>query len=240
MKRYKREYQQPIKLKVINLIKHWIDGYYDEDLACDDELAHILNEFIEHVGKTDANYQTILLRILQKKKAASAAAAAASVTYCECHGYGNNNNNNVADMESLKTIFKYSPVCKLVNEDATLSSSFSSMSTLSSSSSQDVESRPAFVTHLEHMHPYDILTIHPVEFARQATLMEHQLFSAIRPIELANGGWNKPEHKYRLSPNVTNLINFGNKFIYWYAKCIVETLNFEERVAVVQRILDIA
>ncbi len=43
-----------------------------------------------------------------------------------------------------------------------------------------------------------------------------------------------------MSPNVCKLINLSNKFTYWYAKCIVDTLNFDERCKVMQRILDIA
>lgn len=99
---------------------------------------------------------------------------------------------------------------------------------------------PPFETHLEHLYPYELLTIHPLEFARQATLMEEELFKAIKPNELISLGWNKPDQKYKLSPNVSKLINLSNKFTYWYAKCIVDTLNIEERVAVVQRLLDIA
>lgn len=53
-------------------------------------------------------------------------------------------------------------------------------------------------------------------------------------------GWKKPKQKYKLSPNVSKLINLTNKFTYWYVKCIVDTRNLEERVAVVHRLLDIA
>lgn len=70
--------------------------------------------------------------------------------------------------------------------------------------------------------------------------MESELFKAIKPSELISLGWNKPDQRYKLSPNLTKLINLSNKFTYWYAKCIVDTLNLEERIAVVQRILDIA
>ncbi len=99
---------------------------------------------------------------------------------------------------------------------------------------------PAFETHLENAYPYDILTVHPLEFARQATLMESELFKAIKPSELISLGWTKPDQRHKLSPNLTKLIDLSNKFTYWYAKCVVDTLNVDERVAVVLRILDIA
>lgn len=104
----------------------------------------------------------------------------------------------------------------------------------------NLEFFPPFETHLETQFPYDLLTIHPLEFARQATLMEFEIFKEIKPNELTSLGWKKADQKYQLSPNVSKLINLTNKFTYWYAKCIVDTQNLEERVAVVQRLLDIS
>jgi hypothetical protein len=99
-----------------------------------------------------------------------------------------------------------------------------------------------YETHLETTHGYELLTVHPLELARQVTLMESELFRAITPNELISLGWTrtKVEEKLRLSPNVMKLIYLSNKLTYWYAKCIVETGNLEERVAVVLRILDVA
>ena len=98
---------------------------------------------------------------------------------------------------------------------------------------------PQFEIHLEFAHGYELLTIHPLEFARQATLMESELYKQIQPNELINLGWTK-ENKSELSPNVMRCIYFWDRFTYWYAKCIVDTLNLDERCAVVHRILDIA
>jgi hypothetical protein len=51
---------------------------------------------------------------------------------------------------------------------------------------------PAFELFLEDSFPYDILTVHPMEFARQATLMESELYKSIDPSELISLGKLSP------------------------------------------------
>ena len=187
IKRYKREYQQPIQLKVINVIRHWIDGYFNDDFDKSEELTSKLNRFINNLGETNNRYQQVLLKSLEKKR------------------------------QQMMVDINIEP-----HIDHNLLTLY-----------------PTIETHLEELHPYDILTIHPLEFARQATLMESELYKAIKPNELITLGWMKP-NKYELAPNVTRLINLSNKFTYWYSKLIVDTLNLDERCAVIQRILEIA
>jgi len=193
-KRFKREYQQPIKLKVINVLKHWIEGYF-YDFTSDPSLLQSLNDFVENqLPKSNKRYPEILIKTLQKK----------------------NNQHNA------------------------ISYARSSSLELSSDDNDAGVSYPPLEIHLENDNPIEILTVHPLEFARQATLLESELFKAIKPNELISLGWTKTDKKHELSPNVSKLINLANKFTYWYAKCIVDTTNLDERVAVVQRILDIA
>jgi hypothetical protein len=257
IKRYKREYQQPIRLKVINFIKHWIHSYYSDDFANDPELMKLLKEFIDRVGSSNQRYQQVLVNMLEKKQ--------------KHNQHTNLNESIIANKMDLISIsseasindtksFKLTPLASssLVNSQISnhllkhqTSSRSSSTSNVDDSVNSQIdlndsnaeiqyEETPAFETHLELLHGYDILTIHPLEFARQATLMEYELFKAIKPSELISLGWNKPEHREKLSPNLIKLIKLSNRFTYWYAKCIVDTLNLEERVAVVQRILEIA
>lgn len=261
-KRYKREYQQPIRLKVINVIKHWIYGYFYDDFANDSDLLQKLHDFILKVGLSNQRYKQVLLNILNKKLS-------------QRQKINVLNDSDISRLESLSLNSDASINSdKVSNKVHTLTSSLTnsgfpikttSSRTSSSSTIDDgvgsfstssrlttpndsidragdffYDDMPAFETHLENSFPYDILTIHPLEFARQATLMESELFKAIKPSELISLGWNKPDQRYKLSPNLTKLINLSNKFTYWYAKCIVDTLNIEERVAVVLRILDIA
>jgi hypothetical protein len=191
---------------VINLIKHWLEGYYDDDFVENAQLTEQLRELIEKIRKTNERFEQVLLKTLQKKTLAYAQKQLEEqqqlmqvdpltqkfdqITLSNMSVTSESSSN--IDFSNLRHIFKSSPTTPSIATHNTQSSSSSVSSRSSSTSTTDdltsssqnllaeedsaSSSFPPFETHLEHLYPYDLLTLHPLEFARQATLMEEEIF----------------------------------------------------------------
>ncbi|ELT95072.1 hypothetical protein CAPTEDRAFT_226962 [Capitella teleta] len=87
-------------------------------------------------------------------------------------------------------------------------------------------------------HDFDIMTLHPIEIARQVTLLEFDLYRAVKPSEMVGSVWVKKQ-KTVTSPNLLRMMQHSTCFTFWLEKCILTAEQFEERVAVLSRILEI-
>jgi len=77
------------------------------------------------------------------------------------------------------------------------------------------------------------------EIARQLCLIEFNLYSSIKPSELFNLAWSKPQLKHR-SMNVLKMIDRSTKVSQWVATAIVKEERLRNRARLVQKFIKIA
>jgi len=83
-----------------------------------------------------------------------------------------------------------------------------------------------------------LLTYHPIEIARQLTLLHFQYYRAVKPSELVDLAW-MGEDKNQKSPNLVKMSRHFTNFTNYIQKLIVDCENLEERMCVLHRSLEI-
>ncbi|XP_072345912.1 son of sevenless homolog 2 [Scyliorhinus torazame] len=188
LKRFRKEYIQPVQLRVLNVFRHWVEHHF-YDFERDNMLLNRLEGFISR--KLDLEVRSMkkwvesITKIINRKRQTQVNGISHAITF--------------------------------------------------------PDPPPQIEWHISrsgHLETFDLMTLHPIEIARQLTLLESDLYRAVQPSELVGSVWTK-ENKELNSPNLLKMIRHTTNLTLWFEKCIVETENFEERVAVFSRVIEI-
>lgn len=209
VKRFEKDYVQPVQFRVLNVIRHWVDQYY-EDFSSNNDLEERLIKFLhEAYSKKNARrFIDSINKTIGKKRSQAQPPGTGQVGLRKKEPTG-------------PEIFTFTPVPPPI--ETFLEKSWGTPY------SQTGSRAPGALT---------LLTVHPIEFARQLTLFEFDLFRRVQPSELVGCAWTK-DNREKMSPNLMRMMSFSTSLGLWLQKQIVETMHFDERVALVCRLLEI-
>lgn len=84
----------------------------------------------------------------------------------------------------------------------------------------------------------ELLDLHPLEVARQLTLLEHRMYRAVQVTELQDQRWNSAA-KEELCPNIMAIVRRFNQTSLWVQTLIVHTSNIKARAALIAHLLEV-
>eukprot|EP01125_Pyxidicula_operculata_P018240 TRINITY_DN6479_c0_g1_i1.p1 TRINITY_DN6479_c0_g1~~TRINITY_DN6479_c0_g1_i1.p1 ORF type:complete len:1105 (+),score=214.78 TRINITY_DN6479_c0_g1_i1:1899-5213(+) len=178
----KEQDEKSIRLRVFNVIKHWLEKYWEDFKLGGQELSDKLSQFLEDVlSSNDEKNKKVALSVKDRLTKQLA---------------GESKKISKVDAEALRPLLPREPT-------------------------------------------ENILDYPPEEIARQLTLIDWNMWSAIQPWECLGLAWTK-KNKEKRSPHVLQMSDWFNYLSGWVASSICTCEKLKDRVKIMTKWIDIA
>ncbi|KAG0229944.1 hypothetical protein BGW42_001272 [Actinomortierella wolfii] len=178
--------QTPIRLRVFNIIKSWLETYYLEDEADDREALAMIKDFSSSPSMKDTmSFAAVqLIKLVEKRE--------------------------ISDGSFRKMVLN-----------------------LSTQAPPPITPR--------NLKKIRFLEIDPLEFARQLTIMEANVYNKIRPVECLAKAWTSEDPQIAAKAvNIKKMIETSNLYSNWINELVLSEKEIKKRVMVIRQLVAIA
>ncbi|KAG0253551.1 hypothetical protein DFQ27_007342 [Actinomortierella ambigua] len=178
--------QTPIRLRVFNIIKSWLETYYLEDESDDREALAMIKDFSRTPSMKDTmSFAAVqLIKLVEKRE--------------------------VSDGSLRKMVLN-----------------------LSTQAPPPITPR--------NLKKIRFLEIDPLEFARQLTIMEANVYNKIRPVECLAKAWTSEDREIAAKAvNIKKMIETSNLYSNWINELVLSEREIKKRVMVIRQLVSIA
>ena len=207
--------QNAVHLRICKIIKTWIENYWFDFQNHEDLLAK-LDGFLNEIDTSNPKLAALIRNALVRKQVSKEEPSPAD--------------KNIATSSRPKPIVpKY--LLKKYTSDERSPSSPGAWSSFSFSKPAESESDDFKVKFFD---------LDPLEIARQLTLIEYHLFTAVKPTEFLDQAWMKDDRETR-APNICQMTKWSNHVTYWVVSEIASAQeSVKQRAGVYERFIAVA
>jgi hypothetical protein len=209
-----------VREKIIQVVKHLIEMNWN-DFQEDKNLLGKTTDFIEAVNRVNKNLGSIVLTVLKEKSSADTASSTEELKK-------NNSLPKPKPVVPKALIKKYENVqTSSVRDDKLLMKNW-------------IGFNPGKLKSANDTIKFKFSELDPIELARQITLMDYELFQALKPTELVDQSWSKSGH-ISSPPSANNMKKWNQHVTRWIVSEVVTSRDgTKNRAHVIERCISLA
>jgi son of sevenless len=205
---------KPIRLRVLNLLRIWVESYYVEAISGDSKALAEINDFVSEIAVTEfPQAAQQLLRSIESRR-----------------------NGEAARRPSISYAYALSSTATAMPPHPLSSSTTSSTSVFTQQPAITTAPPPILPRSLRRIR---FLDIDPLELARQLTILEAEIFRNSPSHELLKKAWSDKENP-GAAPAIRRMIEVSNQITFWVASAVLREKDVKKRGSIMKHFILIA